>query len=292
LVELYNRGELRELLTRHGLWQKKRLGQHFLTDRGALERTVAGAEIAKDCGVLEIGPGVGVLTRFLAAAAGKVAALELDTDLLPVLAETLADFDNCVVIGSDVMKADISEIVSSHFSGLRPVVCANLPYYITTPVLERLLASGLFESITVMIQKEVAQRICAAPGTAEYGSFSVFVRYYAEPKLLFTLQPGAFSPPPKVDSAVLRLDTHAAPLSGDAEKLFFKTLRAAFAQRRKTLANALVSGFYGGIDRETAVATITEAGFDPQIRGERLSLEAFIRLSAALGTRIDGSEPV
>ena len=279
--------DITALLQRHGFHFSKSLGQNFLTAAWVPQQIAAESGIEKTDGALEIGPGVGCLTAELAKTAGRVTAIELDARLQDVLAETLADFDNVSVVFADALKADLPAICAETL-GERPwKVCANLPYNVTTPLITAFLEAGCFESVTVMIQKEVAQRLCAVPGTGEYGAFSVLVQWYAEPRLLFDVPPHCFVPQPKVTSAVVRMDRRAAPpAQADDERFFFRTVRAAFAQRRKTLSNALRSGF-SELDRADIEAAMEEAGLPPAVRGETLSIARFAALSNALLRKID-----
>ena len=278
-MELYNPAVIRPLLERHGFHFSKSMGQNFLVKEWVPQRIVSAAGIDNDCGVLEIGPGIGVLTRELCAAAGRVVSVELDRSLLPVLQETLADFDNISVISGDVLKLDLPKLVSEEFSGLKPVVCANLPYNITTPLLQALLEPMLFSEITVMIQKEVAQRICARPGTSEYGAFTVFVDYYAEPAICFDVSPDCFFPQPKVTSTVIRLRRKPEPSDLLDRDLLFSVTRSVFAHRRKTLLNGLSPLFAERLSKQQIADVIQNLGYAPTVRGETLSLKEFISLS-------------
>lgn len=279
--------DITALLQRHGFRFSKSMGQNFLTAAWVPQQIAAESGITAADGALEIGPGVGCLTAELAKTAGRVTAIELDERLRGALGETLADFDNVSVVFADALKADLPAICAETL-GERPwKVCANLPYNVTTPLITAFLEAGCFESVTVMIQKEVAQRLCAAPGTGEYGAFSVLVQWYAEPKLLFDVPPHCFVPQPKVTSAVVRMDRRAArPASVDDEKLFFRTVRAAFAQRRKTLSNALRSAF-SELDRAAIESAMEETGLPPAVRGETLSIAQFAALSNALLRKFD-----
>lgn len=279
--------DITALLQRHGFRFSKSMGQNFLTAAWVPQQIAAESGITAADGALEIGPGVGCLTAELAKTAGRVTAVELDERLRGVLGETLADFDNVSVVFADALKADLP-VICAETLGERPwKVCANLPYNVTTPLITAFLEAGCFESVTVMIQKEVAQRLCAAPGTGEYGAFSVLVQWYAEPKLLFDVPPHCFVPQPKVTSAVVRMDRRTAPpASVDDEKLFFRTVRAAFAQRRKTLSNALRSAF-SELDRAAIESAMEEAGLPPAVRGETLSIAQFAALSSALLRKFD-----
>lgn len=276
--------EIKTLLGRHGFHFSKSMGQNFLIEEW-VPRDIAEASGAdKNHAVLEIGPGIGPLTRQLCSRAAKVTAVELDKALYPVLAETMADEDNFTLVPGDIMKLDISALVDEHFEGLSPLVCANLPYNITTPVLTALVEAKRFEAITVMIQKEVALRIAAKPGTGDYGAFSLFMQYHTEPEVLFDVPPDCFLPAPKVTSAVLRCKVRKSPAVSPAcgEEFFFRTVRAAFAQRRKTLLNSLSSVFGSQLGKETLAEIIAECGFEPTVRGERLGLEEFARLADGL----------
>lgn len=282
-MDLCNISDIKALLGRHGFHFSKSMGQNFLTASWVPEDMVAGAGVTRENGVLEIGPGIGPLTVRLSGAAAKVVAVELDRALLPVLAETLAGRDNVQVVPGDILKLDLAALVEREFSGLVPMACANLPYNITTPVLTALIDSGLFSAITVMIQREVAARICAAPGTSDYGSFSVYCQYHTLPELLFDVPPECFVPAPKVTSSVIRMVPRAVPPEGvEDEKRFFRVVKAAFGQRRKTLLNALAAGL-GGVDKETIRAAIAAAGLPEHVRGERLGIPEFAALTRALG---------
>lgn len=276
---------IREIMSRHGVSFQKKFGQNFLINPTVPERIAEAACGERGEGILEIGPGIGTLTRELACRAEKVVALEIDTALIPILDETLADFDNTTVINEDVMKTDLEALVNDEFlsKGLRVSVAANLPYYITTPILMKLVESRLpFETITVMIQKEVAVRLCAPAGDSEYGAITAALSYYGKVERLFTVPAGCFLPAPKVDSAVIRITLYKEPpVSVNDEAMLFKTIRGAFAQRRKTLANSLTTEF-SSLGREGITSAIEAAGLSPTIRGERLTLEDFAALSDAL----------
>ena len=279
--------DITALLQRHGFHFSKSLGQNFLTAAWVPQQIAAESGIEKTDGALEIGPGVGCLTAELAKTAGRVTAIELDERLRDVLAETLADFDNVSVVFADALKADLPAVCAETLGNRPWKVCANLPYNVTTPLITAFLEAGCFESVTVMIQKEVAERLCAAPGTGEYGAFSVLVQWYAESRLLFDVPPHCFVPQPKVTSAVVRMDRRAAPPAQvDDEKFFFRTVRAAFAQRRKTLSNALRSGF-SELDRADIASAMEEAFLPPAVRGETLSIMQFAALSNALLRKFD-----
>lgn len=274
------------LLESHGFRFSKSKGQNFLIRQWVPERIAEESGIDADCGVLEIGPGVGVLTQELCRIASAVAAVELDASLLPVLETTLSGYDNVRVIQGDILKIDLNSLVRDQFQGLKPVVCANLPYNVTTPILSKLLESGLFSGITVMIQKEVAQRICAKPGTSEYGAFTVFANYYTVPKICFDVPPDCFHPRPKVTSSVIRMEAKAAPSELTDEALFFSIVRSAFGQRRKTLTNALTPLFGGKIPRDRIPQIISECGFDPRVRGETLGIPEFVLLANRFSEQI------
>lgn len=275
--------EIQALLTRHGFHFSKAKGQNFLVRDWVPRRIAEAAGIDGGFGVLEVGPGVGSLTVALCERAGKVLAVEVDQSLQPVLAETLAGFDNVQVHFGDVRKLDLSALLRKEFPNLRIAVCANLPYYITTPVLTRLLESQCFESVTVMVQKEVAQRICAGPAEKEYGAFTVFCNWYAEPKLLFDVPPDCFLPRPKVTSAVLRLAVRERPPCPVQDvTLFFRVVRASFAQRRKTLLNGLAAGF-PELSKEQIAGALEGCGLPAGVRGETLEISGFAAVADALG---------
>lgn len=275
-------GHIKEVLSRHGFHFSKALGQNFLINPGVCPRMAAecGAQACK--GVIEVGPGIGVLTWELSQVAEKVCAIELDSRLFPVLEETLAGRDNVKLVPGDVMKLDLNQLIRQEFGGGPVCVCANLPYYITSPVILRLLEEGLpLTSITVMVQKEAAQRLCAAPGERECGAVSVAVHYRSQPKLLFQVGRGSFLPPPKVDSAVLRLDLRQEPpVSVADEDWFFRVSRAAFAQRRKTAANSLSATL--GLPKPQVEQALAAAGAPENVRAERLTLEQLAALANAL----------
>ena len=270
------------LLARHGFRFSKSKGQNFLVNR-EIPFMIAQASGANETnGVLEIGPGIGALSHELCRRAGKVVAVELDTTLLPILDETMANYDNFAVVSADVLKIDLPALVRERFDGLTPIVCANLPYNITTPVLTALIEARCFESLTVLIQREVAQRLCAKPGTAAYGAFSVFMQYHTEPQLRFEVPADNFIPRPKVTSAVLCAKVRKAPPVEVAdEAYFFRVVYAAFALRRKTLVNSLMTAF-GALGKERLTEIVASCGLDANVRGERLGLEEFARLAAAL----------
>ena len=270
------------LLRRHGFHFSKSMGQNFLIDASVPAAIAEASEAGEGNGVLEVGPGIGPLTQQLCRYAKKVVAVEVDRTLQPILAETMAGNENLEIIFGDILKTDISALVQEEFAGLRPMACANLPYYITTPVLAALLESRAFEAVTVMVQKEVAQRICSPAGKGDYGAFSVFCQYYAEPELLFDVPASCFIPQPKVTSAVLKLTMRKEPVCEiKSETMFFKVVRAAFAQRRKTLLNALSSGL-SQFDKPALAAVIEDCGFAPTVRGETLDIPGFAAIANAL----------
>lgn len=278
-MDLCNINEIRDLLTRHGFHFSKAKGQNFLVQSWVPQRIAQEAGVDGGCGVLEIGPGIGPLTEQLCRRAGKVVAVELDQRLRPVLAETMAAHDNLALIFADILKQDIPALVREQLAGLRPMACANLPYYITSDILAALLEARCFQSVTVMVQKEVAQRICARPGSGAYGAFSVFCQYHAEPSILFDVPPSCFLPQPKVTSAVLHLQVRQTPVCPVRdEALFFRVVRASFVQRRKTLVNGLASGF-GQLSKAQLTEAVTACGFAPNVRGETLSIPEFAKLA-------------
>ncbi len=277
---------IKPLLQKHGFRFSKSKGQNFLTQSWVPREIAEGAGIDETCGVLEVGPGIGPLTQALCENAAKVVSVEVDTTLKPILAETMADQDNFTLIFGDILKTDIPALVAEHFQGLRPMACANLPYYITSPVLSALLESGCFESVTVMVQKEVAQRICAQAGSKDYSAFSLFCQYYSEPEILFDVPPSCFIPQPKVTSAVITLRCRQEPPCPIAdEKLFFKVVKASFAQRRKTLVNGLCSGF-GNLTKEQVIEAVVAAGLPETVRGETLDIPGFAKVAEEIGKRL------
>ncbi len=281
-MDLCNLNDIRDLLARHGFHFSKAKGQNFLIRDWVPRRIAEEAGVNGSCGVLEVGPGIGSLTEQLCRRAGKVVAVEVDQRLRPVLCETMAAYDNLELIFADVLRQDIPALVREKFSGLRPMACANLPYYITSDILAALLEARCFRSVTVMVQKEVAQRICAAPGSAAYGAFTVFCQYHASPSVLFDVPPDCFLPQPKVTSAVLHLAVRQEPVCPIRDEgLFFRVVRASFAQRRKTLVNGLAAAF-GQLSKAQLTEAVTACGFDPNVRGETLSIPDFAGLADAL----------
>ncbi len=273
---------VREILSRHGFSFSKALGQNFLINPSVCPRMAQNChpDLSGEFAVLEIGPGLGVLTKELAQVATRVISIELDTRLLPILQETLAEFKNVTVISGDALKLDLAEILDTHAKGLPIVVCANLPYYITSPILMHLLESRLpFESITVLVQKEAAQRLCAVPGTRECGAISLAVSYFATPEILFSVSRGSFMPAPNVDSSVIRLQLRKTPPCKIVdEALFFRLVHAAFQQRRKTLANSLCNA---GFSKDVVRQVLETSNLSPTARAEELSLEQFAALTEA-----------
>ena len=281
-MNLTDINEIKALLNRTGFRFSKSLGQNFLCAAWVPERTAEAAGLDGGTGVLEVGPGIGCLTVELAKRAKKVLSIELDSALKPVLAETLRGCGNVEVLFGDVLKLDLPALVRESFPDCaRVVVCANLPYNITSPVLTAFVKSGCFDAITVMIQREVAKRVCARENTPEYGAFTILMQWYAQPENLFDVPPGCFIPAPKVTSSVLRLTTrNAPPAEVKDEARMFALVRAAFNQRRKTLCNAMVNGL--GLSREQALSALTAAGLDERVRGEALSIAQFAALSDQL----------
>ena len=279
MIEVTNIHVMKPLLAEHGFHFSKAKGQNFLIAGWVPQQIAEDAGVDESAGVLEIGPGIGPLTQQLCLRAGKVCAVELDTRLEPILALTVGEFDNLEIIWDDVLKQDVAALVKEKFAGLRPMACANLPYYITSPILSALLEAECFESVTVMVQKEVAQRIAAKPGSADYSAFTVFCQYYAEPELLFDVPAGCFLPQPKVTSAVIQLKCRKELPWDIADKdVFFRTVRASFAMRRKKLSNGLASGF-PELGKNGAAEVIAAAGFDANVRGETLGIPEFARLA-------------
>ncbi len=273
---------IKDVLGRHGFHFSKSLGQNFLTAQWVPERIAAECGADKESCALEVGPGMGCLTNELSKTAGQVVAIELDRALFPVLEETLADCENVEVVHGDVLKTDLAALCREKFGDRKVYACANLPYYITTPAISALLDSGAFSGVTVMVQKEVAQRICAAAGSSDYSAFSIYVQYHAEARILFDVPAGCFVPQPKVDSAVIRLTPRETPaVAVRNEKLFFAIVRAAFNQRRKTLVNAIQPAFGGRLDKDEILSLVTSCGLDVRVRGERLTIAEYGALADA-----------
>ena len=276
---------MKPLLQEHGFRFSKAKGQNFLIASWVPESIAREAGVDKTAGVLEIGPGIGPLTQQLCLRAGRVCAVELDTRLKPLLDITVGEFSNLEMLWADALKLDLPGLVREKLGGLRPMACANLPYYITTPILAALLEADCFDSVTVMVQKEVAQRIAAAPGTPDYGAFTVLCQYYAEPELLFDVPAHCFLPQPKVTSAVIRLKVRKNRSWGEADReIFFRTVRASFAMRRKKLSNGLAAGF-PELGKAGAEAVILRAGFPENVRGETLGIPEFVRIANAIAGR-------
>ena len=279
---------MKPLLAQHGFHFSKAKGQNFLIARWVPESIAQDSGVDKNTGVLEIGPGIGPLTQQLCLRAKKVCAVELDQRLEPILKLTVGEFDNLDILWGDVLKQDIPKLVAEKFPGLRPAACANLPYYITSPILTALLEAECFDTVTVMVQKEVAQRIAAKPGTADYSAFTVFCQYYAQPQLLFDVPAHCFLPQPKVTSAVVTLKVRRhRPWQIDDEATFFRLVRASFAMRRKKLSNGIASGF-PELGKAGAEQVILEAGFDANVRGEALGIPEFAAIANAICRRKQG----
>lgn len=285
-MDVCNINDIKALLGRHGFRFSKSMGQNFLIQSWVPEDIAAASGASKDCCVLEIGPGIGPLTCQLSDRAGKVVAVELDRSLLPILSETLAGRDNVEIVPGDIMKLDIPELVAAKFGGLTPIACANLPYNITSPVLAALMEAKCFAAITVMIQREVALRICAAPGTSDYGAFSLFCQYHTKPELLFDVPNTCFLPAPKVTSSVIRLVPRPKPAEVEDEAFFFRVVRAGFAQRRKTLHNSLSASLGQPFSRDMVAQAIADCGLRPDVRGERLGIPEFAALTKELAKNL------
>ena len=281
-MDLCNINQIKGLRGRHGFRFSKSMGQNFLVADWVPQDIAAASGAGPGVGVLEVGPGIGPLTRELSRRAERVVSVELDRALLPILEETLADCPNVQVVPGDILRTDIPALMEERLAGLTPIACANLPYNITTPAITALVEAGCFACITVMIQREVARRICAAPGSGDYGAFSVYCQYYTNPEILFEVEPACFLPPPKVTSAVVRLVPRPAWPEVDDPAHFFRVVRAAFAQRRKTLLNSLAASLEGAPDRTRLAQAIEGCGLPAGIRGERLSIPQFAQLSQAL----------
>lgn len=282
MLELTDIGTIKALLARHGFHFSKALGQNFIVNPSVCPRMADESGIDSESGVIEIGAGIGVLTAELAKRAKKVVCIELDSKLLPILDETLADFDNIEIINADVLKTDLAALIEEKFGGMPVYVCANLPYYITSPVIMTLLESRLpLKAVTVMVQREAAQRLCAPVGSRLSGAVTVAVDYYAEARKLFDVSAGSFMPAPKVDSSVIRLDIREKPgIEVSNEKLFFSMVHAAFGQRRKTASNSISSGT--GIPKAVVAEAIERCGFPPAVRAESMTAEQLAALCEAL----------
>ncbi len=273
-----------EVIQKYGFAFQKKFGQNFLIDPHVLEKIIASAGVTKDDMVLEIGPGIGTMTQYLAESAGRVVAVEIDNNLIPILQETLKDYDNVTVIHNDILKVDIAELAEK-YNGGRPIkVVANLPYYITTPIIMGLFESHVpIDNITVMVQKEVADRMQEGPGSKNYGALSLAVQYYAEPYIVANVPPNCFIPRPSVGSAVIRLTRHKdAPVQTKDEQMMFRLIRASFNQRRKTLQNGLNNASDLHFTKEQIASAIESMGLPPSVRGETLTLEQFAKLTDLL----------
>ena len=285
MIDVCNIQVMKPLLAEHGFHFSKAKGQNFLISRWVPERIAEEAGVDATAGVMEIGPGIGPLTQQLALRASKVLAVELDTRLKPILDLTVGEFSNLEILWDDVLKQDVAALVKEKFAGLRPMACANLPYYITSPILTALLEAECFDSVTVMVQKEVAQRIAAKPGTADYSAFTVFCQYYAVPEILFDVPAGCFLPQPKVTSAVISLRCRKElPWQIDDKDIFFRTVRASFAMRRKKLSNGLASGF-PELGKNGTAEVLEACGFDANVRGETLDIPAFAAIANEIARR-------
>ena len=279
---------MRPLLEAHGFHFSKAKGQNFLIAGWVPEQIAEDSGVDSSVGVLEIGPGIGPLTQQLCLRAGKVCAVELDERLKPILDVTVGEFSNLEIIWSDVLKQDVKALVEQKFAGLRPMACANLPYYITSPILSALLEAECFEAVTVMVQKEVAQRIAAKPGTADYSAFSVFCQFYAQPELLFDVPAHCFMPQPKVTSAVITLRVRKElPWEVEDKDIFFRTVRASFAMRRKKLQNGLAAGF-PELGKQGAGEVIAACGLSENVRGETLDIPGFVAIANEIARRKKG----
>ena len=285
MANLGNPQETIAVLQRYGFNSQKKYGQNFLIDTHVLDKIIGAAQIGPDDFVLEIGPGIGTMTQYLAEAAREVVAVEIDTKLIPILQDTLKEYDNVTVLNEDILKVDIRKIAEEKNGGKPIKVVANLPYYITTPIIMGLFESEVpLDSITVMVQKEVADRMQVGPGTKDYGALSLAVQYYAEPYIVANVPPNCFIPRPAVGSAVIRLTRYQEkPVKVNDASFMFKIIRASFNQRRKTLQNGLYNSSELRIPKEKTVAALEEMGLTPTIRGEKLSLEEFAQLSDILG---------
>ena len=286
MIDVCNIQIMKPLLFEHGFHFSKAKGQNFLIAGWVPQQIAEDSGVDETAGVLEIGPGIGPLTQQLCLRAGKVCAVEVDTRLKPILATTVGEFSNLEILWDDILKQDIAALVKQKFQGLRPMACANLPYYITSPILTALLEAECFEKVTVMVQKEVAQRIAAAPGTADYSAFTVFCQYYAQPELLFDVPAGCFLPQPKVTSAVICLNVRKElPWNIADKEVFFRTVRASFAMRRKKLSNGLAAGF-PMLGKTGAAEVIAACGMDENVRGETLDIPAFAALANEIAGRL------
>lgn len=288
MANLGNMCNTAEILQKYEFHLEKKYGQNFLIDTNILRKIMGAAQVTKEDSVLEIGPGIGTLTQYLAEAAGRVVAVEIDKDLIPILEETLAPYDNITILNADILKVDLQKL--SEEQGGRPLkVVANLPYYITTPIIMALFESHVpIESITVMVQSEVAERMQVGPGTKDYGALSLAVQYFSKPEVMVRVPASCFIPRPKVDSTVIRLTRHIdPPVEVDDEAYLFAVIRASFNQRRKTLVNGLVNAGSLGVTRQQVEEVLEQMGVSKTIRGETFTLERFAELSNRLG-RVKG----
>ncbi len=279
MKKLSDIGTIKDILSRYGFNFSKGLGQNFLINPSVCPRMAELSGAGEGVGVIEIGPGIGVLTQELCALSDKVVAVEIDKRLIPVLDETLSEFDNVRIINDDVLKLDLNKLIREEFGDMKVVVCANLPYYITSPVIMKLLEDKLpIEAVTVMVQKEAAKRICAEVGSRDSGAVTVSVNYYSKPEMLFSVSAGSFMPAPKVDSAVMRLNVYKEPpIKVENEKIFFSVVKAAFSQRRKTVLNSISSSL--GLEKGVVNGVLLDSGVDPRLRAEKLTMDDFAEIS-------------
>ena len=285
LGRMRNRGvnEIKQLFDKYGFRFSKSMGQNFLIDGNIPEKMVRLSGISKSDCALEVGPGIGALTEYLSKAAGRVVAVELDRRLTPLLRDLTAELTNVEIIQGDILKLDLKKLAEEKMRGFRHCVCANLPYNITTPALTAFIGAGVFEDITVMIQREVARRVCAGPGSPDYGAFSVYVNYHAEPRILFDVPPECFMPKPAVYSSVLSMKMREGRmLAPEEETAFFRVVRAAFQQRRKTLVNAMRAVYENTLSKEELTGVVEQCGLDARVRGEVLGIEEFVRITRAV----------
>ena len=286
MIQVCNIDVMKPLLASHGFHFSKAKGQNFLIAPWVPESIARDAGVDETAGVLEIGPGIGPLTQQLCLRAGKVCAVELDERLKPILDATVGEFDNLEILWGDILKQDVPALVAEKFPGLRPMACANLPYYITSPILSALLEAECFDSVTVLVQKEVAQRIAAKAGTADYSAFTIFCQYYAEPELLFDVPAHCFLPQPKVTSAVITLRVRKErPWQVQNQDIFLRTVRASFAMRRKTLQNGLASGF-PELGKQGGAEVLEACSLSPTVRGETLDIPTFVKISNEIARRL------
>ena len=280
---IINTHTTRDILNAHGFKFSKSMGQNFLIDANIPRKIVRQSMLDKSCGVLEVGPGIGALTSELCSVAGHVTAVELDKRLIPILHNIFNDHENVSIVQGDILKLNLNETVEKTMPGFTYHVCANLPYNITTPAITTFIDSSIFKTITVMVQREVALRICAEAGTSDYGAFSVYANYHTKPEILFNVPPECFMPRPKVMSSIIRMEMRDTKLlDSESEKRFFRVVKAAFGQRRKTLVNAIYSVFEKTHSKDEIAEIVTACGFDVRVRGEVLGIDDFIKLSRAL----------